>query len=182
MWVDFASEYPVKCQQIFGDNKEVVEIGSVNDRNKTVCFAGHREVYQRGVDEKVKSLILKLAQQGATIFLTGGMGEFDRMCNGAVRAVKREFPSIRLCLIIPYLTQTINEQKDYLLESYDELIFPDRIEGVHYKSAITLRNRWMTENSEIMLAYVGHEFGGAYQMMKYAQIHGGIRIINLYKK
>ena len=33
---------------------------------------------------------------------------------------------------------------------YDEVVIPDVVAGVHPKSAITKRNRWMVEKSDII--------------------------------
>ena len=159
-----------------------MDIELITERNKRVCFAGHREVYQREINEKVKNIIADLARQGSIEFLTGGMGKFDRICSGAVRSTKKDFPNMKLWLVLPYMLKSINTQRDYFCELYDEIILPDGSENAHRKAAITMRNRWIVEQSGIMLAYVGRSFGGAYQTIRYAQKHGGVEIINLYKK
>jgi hypothetical protein len=51
---------------------------------------------------------------------------------------------------------------------YDDVIIPDVLAGVHPKSAITKRNRWMVENSDFIIAYVLRDHGGAYSAVKYA--------------
>ena len=48
------------------------------------------------------------------------------------------------------------------------MVIPDVLAGVHPKSAITKRNRWMAENSDFVVTYVYRDFGGAYDAKKYA--------------
>jgi len=39
----------------------------------------------------------------------------------------------------------------------------------HPKAAITLRNKWIIDNSELVLVYTERKEGGAYRAMKYAE-------------
>ena len=42
------------------------------------------------------------------------------------------------------------------------------MKNTYPKSAITLRNRWMVEKSDVVICYLERERGGAYAAMKYA--------------
>lgn len=59
----------------------------------TVCtFAGHREVYQANISDKLDEAISKIVESDDSFrFLAGGMGDFDGMCSSAVRS-KEEVP------------------------------------------------------------------------------------------
>ncbi|MDD6881037.1 MAG: DUF1273 domain-containing protein [Firmicutes bacterium] len=107
----------------------------------TVCtFAGHREVYQANIADKLDEAISRIIKNDDCFrFLVGGMGDFDGMCSSAVRRAKRNYPNkqISLELILPYLTQELNENKSYYEISYDDVVVPIELAGVHYKSAIT---------------------------------------------
>ena len=150
----------------------------------TVCtFAGHREVYQANISDKLDEAISKIIKTDDCIrFLVGGMGDFDGMCSSAVRKAKRKYPDkkISLELILPYLTQELNENKDFYEASDDDVVIPIELAGVHYKSAIGKRNRWMVEKSDWLVAFVYRDFGGAYTTLRYAE-KKGIQIINLAK-
>lgn len=150
----------------------------------TVCtFAGHREVYQANISEMLDKAISKIINTDDSFrFLVGGMGEFDGMCSSAVRRAKRKYPNkeIRLELILPYLTHELNENKLYYETSFDNVVIPIELAGVHYKSAITKRNRWMVEQSDWLIAFVYRDFGGAYTTLRYAE-KKGLQIINLAK-
>jgi len=150
----------------------------------TVCtFAGHREVYQANISEMLDEAIFKIINTDDNFrFLVGGMGEFDGMCSSVVRRAKREYPNkeIRLELVLPYLTHELNENKLYYETSFDDVVIPIELAGVHYKSAITKRNRWMVEQSDWLIAFIYRDFGGAYTTLRYAE-NKGLQIINLAK-
>jgi uncharacterized phage-like protein YoqJ len=143
--------------------KEGFKIG-----NKICTCFGHRETYKdfsRILSELLEDLILS---QGVTEFWTGGMGNFDGSFASAVRALKRKYPDIKLILIKPYFSNELNTNKEYYEFTYDDVVIPDVLAGVHPKSAITKRNRWMAENSDFVVTYVYRDFGGAYDAKKYA--------------
>ena len=150
---------------------------------KVCTFAGHREVYQANISEMLDEAISKIINTDDNFrFLVGGMGEFDGICSSAVRRAKRKYPNkeIRLELVLPYLTHELNENKLYYETSFDDVVIPIELAGVHYKSAITKRNRWMVEQSDWVIAFVYRDFGGAYTTLRYAE-NKGLQIINLAK-
>lgn len=139
---------------------------------KVCTFAGHREVYSSEIDQQIGAAIEEwLKADTSFIFYTGGMGEFDSKCSSAVRAAKRRHPEldIELDLVVPYMSNELNTNKEYYEAYYDGVIIPMALEGVHYKSAITGRNRWMIDRSGLLIAYVYRDFGGAYTALKYAR-------------
>lgn len=151
----------------------------------TVCtFAGHREVYQANISDRIDETISQIIDtDDCFCFLVGGMGDFDRLCSSAVRRAKRKYPNkqISLELVLPYLTQELNENKLYYETNYDNVVIPIELAGIHYKSAITKRNSWMVEKSDWLIAFVYRDFGGAYTTLRYAE-KKGLQIINLAKK
>lgn len=150
----------------------------------TVCtFAGHREVYQANISDKLDEAISKIVDSNDSFrFLVGGMDDFDRMCSSADHRAKRKYPDkqISLELVLPYLTKELNENKNYYESSYDDVIIPIELAGTHYKSAITKRNRWVVDKSDWLIAFVYRDFGGAYTTLRYAE-KKGLQIINLAK-
>ena len=148
----------------------------------TVCtFAGHIEVYQTKISDKLDEALAKIIEtDDSFIFLVGGMGDFDGMCSSAVRRAKKKHPDKRISLelVLPYLTSELNKSKEYYETYFDDVIVPSELAGVHYKSAITKRNRWMVEQSNWIIAFVYRDFGGAYTTLRYAE-KKGLRVINL---
>ena len=137
---------------------------------KTACCGfGHRELY-RDIKKDLQQAIEKLVEQkGISVFYTGNMGEFDSLFINAVNECKRKTEKeIRLVLVLPYLTKELNKNKEYYEETFDEIIIPEICEAAHYKQAITRRNEWMIEQSQIVLSAVYRDFGGAFTALQYA--------------
>ena len=134
----------------------------------TVCtFAGHREVFLSSVKQEIDKALLDIVQtEDEYVFYSGGMGDFDIMCEAAVWRVKKKYPhlNIRLNLVLPYMTNQINRDKEYLESRFDDIIIPMDLMGVHYKAAIKKRNRWMVDQADKILAYVYRDFGGAFDI------------------
>lgn len=89
--------------------------------------------------------------------------------------------SIRLVLILPYLTHEINRDKEYFEAYYDDIVVPTELMGVHYKAAIKKRNRWMVDRADVVLAYIYRDFGGAFDTTRYAY-RMGKPVLNLAGK
>jgi hypothetical protein len=141
-----------------------------------------REVLERLVEER-----------GVRVFYTGGMGEFDELFARAVWSMKWGCPSLRLVSVMPYLTRELSTGKQrygaayggqiaratydgpghgWYEALYDEILIPAELEVVHPKAAIGLRNRWIVDRSDIVIAALNRDFGGAAEAVRYAEKRG----------
>ena len=133
------------------------------------CGFGHR-VMLMDVEKPLREVLERLVEdRGVRVFYTGGMGEFDELFARTVRGMKREYPSLRLVLVMPYLTERLNMDKAFYEAQYDEIQIPAELEGVHPKAAIGLRNRWMVDRSDIVITALHRDFGGAAEAVRYAE-------------
>ncbi len=135
---------------------------------KACCGFGHRTILQN-IENSLYTTVISAAQEGCNTFYTGGIGDFDAQFSSAVRKLKNQFPGIKLICVKPYFTNDINTNKDYYAAIYDDIIIPPAIIGVHYKRAITARNRWMVDNSDLIISYIVRDYGGASDTIKYAK-------------
>lgn len=138
----------------------------------TCTFAGHARVYEAQVESRVRAALEELLQMDdAFCFLSGGMGAFDRLCEGLVLEAKKLHPQkrIQLLLVLPYMPRNLNVHRRYYDERYDEIVLPAELDGRGYKSSIPRRNRWMVDRSEYMIAYVWDTTGNSYKTLRYAQ-------------
>jgi len=148
-------------------------------KTTTCTFIGHSKLWGKKAElepliyEKLKELI---STSKVNTFYCGGMGDFDLLCASVVRRMKRDY-DVKLVLVIPYMTKEINENGEYYYHQYDDIIRPEELMGVHYKAAITRRNRWMVDNSAYAICYVNDKNGGAYKTLTYAKKQD-ISIIN----
>ena len=56
--------------------------------------------------------------------------------------------------------------------------FSANIIADYYKAAIKARNRWMIDNSDVVMVYTIRDYGGAFDAMKYA-IKNGRNVIKI---
>ena len=128
-----------------------------------VMFCGHKETSEpdklrRWLEETVETLI----QRGADTFYLGGYGAFDRLAANVVWSKKRLYPSVQSVLVLPYLDRAVDAT------DYDGTIYPP-LENVPRRFAISRRNEWMVDHSDVVVAYVIHEWGGAATTLRYAK-------------
>ncbi len=135
----------------------------------TVALFGHRESSDpKRIQETLAPLIKKLVlKEDYVIFLLGRNGEFDEYAASVIKSVQHEYGTgnSELLLVLPYEMADM----EYYEEYYDSLYIPECVEGVHPKSAITKRNRWMVEQADLVIVDVEKNQGGAYTAMKYAE-------------
>ena len=150
----------------------------------TITFLGHSSLYiDKALYEKVEMTIREnIDTEEELLFLCGGYGDFDNMCAKICRCIKKEKPYCHIAYVTPYITESEQKKIRHLLDFkfYDSVIYPP-LENVPPRFAISKRNEWMINESNIIVAYVKYTYGGAYKSFKYAE-RKKKRIINLAKE
>ena len=135
-----------------------------------ISFCGHAKFYAtKEVRERLLSLLGDLAEDENVIFYLGDHGSFDAFGYSVCKEYKENHSKARLCFVTPYITEQY--QKKILPmqeERYDEIIYPD-IEDKPLRFAISYRNKWMVENADVLICYIDHDWGGAYQAYLHAK-------------
>jgi len=146
-----------------------------------VSFIGHREVDDFFfVEEQVYKIVDDLISSKEFVeFYVGRNGEFDLLVASVIKRAKRDIwdRNSSLILVLPYEVSNIEDYENY----YDEVMIPSELYQVHFKSAITRRNEWLIENSDMLVAYITRDYGGAAQCLKKA-IQRGIEIKRIDRK
>ena len=134
-----------------------------------ITFCGHSNcVFSDEENEKLKQLLIKEIRKNPTCkFYLGGYGDFDSLCLRTLRELKKEFQSIELIFITPYLDKNYSKL-ELAKYYYDDVIFPP-IENVPRKFAILKRNEWMVDSADLVIAYVEYSWGGAAKTLEYAK-------------
>jgi len=149
----------------------------------TVSFFGHRRIDDPlTVDRRLDTLIRRLILEKPYIeFLVGRDGDFDQLVSSAIRRAKRTIrdDNSSLVWVLPYATAEYRDNVESYHEYYDEVEICEAAAGGHYKAAFQARNRRMVDRSDLVVFCIGHNSGGAYQTMRYAQKQG-VPCINLY--
>lgn len=144
-----------------------------------VSFCGHARFSQSAEYEEALLAFLeeKVGDQPADMYL-GDYGGFDCFAYDCCRKYKEIHPNISLVFVTPYLT--VDYQKNHLITQqtrYDAILYPE-IEDKPKRYAITYRNKYMMEKADYVVAYVLHDWGGAYTAYRHAK-RMGKQIFNL---
>lgn len=150
----------------------------------TVSFFGHRQIDAPfTTEEKLEKLVREfLTTKEYVEFLVGRDGEFDQLVSSTVRRCKRTIrdDNSALVLVLPYETAEYKNNEQSFHEYYDEVEICTESAAKHFKSAHQTRNRSMVDRSHLVIFCVGHESGGAYSTMRYAE-KKSVQTINLAK-
>ena len=140
---------------------------------KTCCFFGHREV-THNIRPSLTEIIEKLiVDEGVTDFYVGHQGQFGGMVYSVLKELKEVYPNIRYTVVLAYMPDS------HIKEVYGEdTLFPDGMESVPKRFAISKRNDWMIQHSGFAICYVHKITGGAAKFREKAE-KKGLRIINV---
>ncbi len=133
---------------------------------KTCTFFGHRDCPAE-VRAALRGTVVELIEQcGADTFYVGNHGAFDAMARSVLRELKQEYSHISCHVVLAYLPQGQNRADD---RDGCDLIYPEGIELVPKRFAVSWRNQWMLERSEYVVTYITHGWGGAAQFAQMAK-------------
>jgi len=140
----------------------------------TCCFFGHRSCPD--ITSELKCVLTGLIAKDDTIlFYVGGQGGFDRQVHRVLHDLQKEYPNITCLEVLAYMP---GKKQEFELPCLLETIYPDGLEETPRKFAIEKRNRWMVQNSDIVICYIDHSFGGAAKFVEMAERRGKT-VINL---
>ena len=143
-----------------------------------VSFIGHRIVDDfYFVEEQLDRIIGELIKNKEYVeCYVCRNGDFDTMVASSIKRCQNRFgkENNSLILVLPYTVADM----EYFEDFYDEIWIPDELHGVHYKNAITKRNEWFVANSNLLIAYVLRDQGGAATCLKKAR-QSSIDVLNI---
>lgn len=144
-----------------------------------VCsFFGHKDAPQSLYPE-IKEYTEKLiTQRNVDSFMVGNQGGFESMVRKALRELKQEYSHVCYNVVLAYMP---TQKREFELYDPSETFLPEGIETVPRRFAISWRNKWMARESDLILCYITHSWGGAAQFVEYAKRQGK-EIINLAQK
>lgn len=129
-------------------------------------FIGHSDATD--LEEKIEKAIKSIMVFDIEEFVSGGMGNFDKMCERVVKKLGYKL------VYVPYNASQIKEEDK---KFYDEII-PYNC-GEYKNSDIPMRNKMLVDTCDFAISYV-HRNGGAKNTYDYA-IREGIYVDNIKK-
>lgn len=118
-----------------------------------ICtFFGHRDCPFQ-IESTLKREIINLIENfSVDTFYVGNNGNFDKIVYKTLLSLKHSY---KIYVIFAYLpTSRVIVQ---------DSIYPEGLEKVPPRFAIPWRNKWMVNNSDYVIAFLRHDFGGAAQ-------------------
>ncbi len=122
-------------------------------KEKTCCFTGHREIPESDYNllkQKTNNAIVALIGKGVIYFGAGGARGFDTIAAETVLELKKDYPQIKLILVLPCPDQTKGWKEgdirkyNIIKENADKVVFT----ADHYFSGcMHVRNRHLVDNS-----------------------------------
>ena len=132
----------------------------------TVTFFGHKDT-PKEIEPTLRTTLVDLIENhGATEFYVGNNGNFDTMVRRQLEELSHTYP-ITYSVVLAYLPIKKSEYDDST-----NTIYPEGIETVPKRFAISYRNKWMVGQADIVVTYVTHSFGGAAQFKEMAVKQG----------
>ncbi len=168
------------------DIKENLNKINVEMSSRIVCFTGNRpqklpwgfnETDVRFIKTKkiVRQKIVRAIKSGYYIFLCGMALGFDMMCAEIILELKKKYKHIKLIGAIPCKNQSerwAKEQKD----RYEEII--KKLDGIrciydkYISGCMQERNKFMVNNSSLVIAFFNGSSGGTKNTIDYALKQG----------
>ena len=141
----------------------------------TVCtFFGHRDC-PASIKPKLRAVVEELiVRYGMDWFYMGRQGAFDAMARSVLRELAKVYPHISYAVVL----ERLPGPRDKAIWDFSDTIFPEGLETVPPRFAISKRNDWMLKQSDFVVTYITHNWGGAAQYAEKAQRQGQ-RVLNL---
>ena len=133
--------------------------------------------------ERIKAEIINLIEnEDVTEFLVGELGGYEIDAYDTVLEVQKEYPSIRIILVISKITELheVGERdrcNNVERRGCDDFILPDKCATGYRRLGIVYRNRYIIEHTDFIIAYNKYE-GRAYEFCKAAK-GKGVKVIEL---
>ena len=153
------------------------------NKENSVCFSGHRPKnlawgYNENhpdckkLKEKLQKTILNLVNKGKTTFYCGLAEGFDLYVGEILIALKQQNFQIKIIGCLPckdqakYYHPASIDKYIKILASCDDLYYAS---SGHYFNGCTIkRNKYMVDNSSILVCYATSAFGGSASTLRYA--------------
>ena len=150
---------------------------------KICVFTGHRELPSEFSKRALKDEVKKLILAGVDTFLCGMAIGFDLLAAETILSLKKKYPNVKLTACIPCLGQekyfSKADQKRYVsaVKKADEKVI---LSDSYYRGCMQVRDKYMAERGDIMLAYCTKKEGGAaYTVRCFQKAHPSGEVIFL---
>ena len=139
---------------------------------KNCAFTGHRELDESFSAEELKKVVCNLAKEGAENFFCGMAKGFYLYAGEAVIKIKENFPQVKLIACIPYFGQEkgySKEDKNRYVSILKNCDLKITLAESYYKGCAIVRDRYMADQADVLVAYLKKKTGGTAYTVGYFQ-------------
>lgn len=140
----------------------------------TCAFTGHRDLEDLDI-ALLDRVILHLVKNGCKKFLCGMARGFDLTAAESVMALKKDYPDIELVACVPcdgqerYFSSGDKARYERIIKNCSRVV---NLSESYYHGCMHARNRYMVDNSDVVVCYLRKKTGGTYYTVKYAEKKG----------
>ena len=166
------------------DISQIERMKEVDLKSKTCCFTGHRVMSDQEKQiaaVRLRQVIAELVKEGVVYYGAGGALGFDTLAAQTVLEMKKEYPQLRLILVLPCEDQTRNWRSEDIATYEDIKAGCDKVVYVSRRytpDCMYKRNRHLVDHSGTCICYLTGESGGTAYTVRYAR-KKGVCVINL---
>ena len=156
----------------------------MDTRAKTCCFTGHRSLSHEEklkVAVRLREIIAEQIKTGVVFYGAGGARGFDSLAAQIVLEMKKEYPQLRLILVLPCEDQTREWRSEDIAVYEDIMRRSDKVVYVsreYTPDCMHKRNRHLVDHSGTCICYLTRSTGGTAYTVDYAR-RKGLHIINI---
>lgn len=134
----------------------------------TCCFFGHHDC-SGAVKPLIRQKIMEIYEKYPdTVFYVGNQGRFDALVLSVFKDMLREGMEPDFCVVLAYHPDMGNVPD----VGHEYTLYPEGIERVPKRAAISWRNKWMVDRSDMVVCYIRHRHGGAAKFVEMAEKKG----------
>ena len=143
---------------------------------KKCFFIGHREIGEEILPILKRTILHHINELGVTEFIVGNYGGFDRMAASAVVDIKKDYPDVKLTMLLPYHPTERRVEKP---NGFDDTYYPWGLEKVPRRFAIVYANRHMIDYVDCLIACVRYNVDNSCKLLEYAKRKTSLHITNI---
>ena len=129
-------------------------------------FFEHRDC-PSSIKSKLRKVLTDLIESHAVdMFYVGQQGSFDSMVRSVLKELVSLYPHINYAVVLERIPP---KRDEFDIRDYSDTMLPEGIETVHPRFAISWRNKWMLKQSDYVVTYITHSWGGAAQFAELAE-------------
>ena len=137
-------------------------------------FFGHRDC-PATIRPRLRAVLVELIERhGVEQFYVGRQGTFDAIARSVLRELAKVYHHISYAVVL----ERLPGPREKAVWDFSDTIFPESLETVPPRFAISKRNDWMLKQADFVVTYIAHGWGGAAQYAEKAQRQGK-RVLNL---